>query len=462
MDEKEKNRIIFEQMSVPKALAQMAIPVIISQLVILIYNMADTFYLGRTNNPMMVAGASLILPLYNVCIAVANIAGTGGGTLIARLLGLGRTEDARKVSSFSFYFAILGAVFFAVVTIAFIRPLLTLLGASSETFEYAKQYAMCVIVFGAVPTIMGITLANLLRNSGKSKIAGFGTSMGGILNIILDPIFMFVILPEGKETLGAGIATALSNVIVCTFFIIVIIRMKSEILSLSPRNKLPDKEEIKSFFSVGIPAALGPFLFDIDYMVLDKLAASYSDIALAAIGIVLKVERFPLNVGIGLCLGMVPLAAYNYSSGNHDRMKETVKVTRNTGFLVAVISIALYEIYAPSILKIFIADASTVEIGTKFLRIRALATIMMFGSFIYVHFFQAVGKGTISLALTVLRWLVFNIPMLFILNKLMGMYGIVWSQFICDTCVAIISFVVYLRFMKKYNNKNITEGGKLI
>ena len=448
MDEKEKNRILFEEQSVPKALTQLAMPVIISQLIVLIYNMADTFFLGRTNNPLMVAGAALILPVYNVCIAVANIAGTGGGTLIARLLGQGSDNKAKSVSSFSFYFALTAALVFALLTYVFMEPLLKFLGASSYTFAYARQYVSCVIVIAAIPTVTGMTMGNLLRNSGKSKIAGFGVSIGGILNIFLDPLFMFVILPEGNEVLGAGIATALSNVVVCLFFIITIVRMKSDIVSISPKNGMPGKAEIASFFAVGLPAALGPFLFDIDYMFVDKLMAAYSDTALAAVGIVLKVERLPLNVGIGLCLGMVPLAAYNYSSGNIPRMKETVSLARKTGIIIAIVSIALYEIFAPYIMEFFISDPMTVATGAKFLRIRSAATVMMFGCFIYVHFFQAVGKGNMSLFLTVLRWGIFNIPMLFILNRIIGMYGIVWSQLVSDTAVALISFAVYERFVK--------------
>ena len=397
----------------------------------------------------MVAGAALILPIFNVSIAFANIAGTGGGTLIARLLGAGRGGDARRVASFSFYFSLAAGLVFSLGTAAFMRPLLRLLGASSETFEFARQYASCVIVAGAVPTVLSMTMSNLLRSVGCARQAGFGVSMGGVINILLDPLFRFVILPPGHEILGAGIATALSNCITCCFFLIVIHRLRSPVLNLSPRNGLPGKAEVASFFAVGLPAALGPFLLDLDYIVIDRLMSGYSDVALAAIGIVLKVERLPLNAGIGLCLGMVPLAAYNYSSGNRKRMEAIVRFTRRTGVVISLVSIALYELFAPQLLRFFIGDAATVALGTGFLRIRALATIMMFLSFIYVHVFQAVGRGDKALLLIVLRWAVVNIPMLFLLNALMGMYGVVWSQFISDTIVAFLSYLVYRRFRRQ-------------
>ena len=445
-----QNRALFEEMPVAKALAVMAVPTVISQLIVLIYNMADTFYIGRTNNPYMVAGAALILPIFNVCIAVANIAGTGGGTLIARRMGARDPQSARRIASFSIWFSAFMGLFFAVMTAVFMRPLLTALGASDQTFEFARQYCTCVIVLGGTPTITAMTMGNLLRNVGCSRQAGFAISMGGIINIILDPIFMFVLLPPGHEILGAGLATALSNTITCTYFVITILRLHNPILHFSLRDGLPGAALLASFFGVGIPAAMGPFLFDLDYIVLDRLMAAHSDIALAAIGIVLKAERLPLNVGVGLCLGMVPLAAYNYSAKNYSRMQSVLSTTRTVGIAISIASIALYEIFAPRLIRIFIADGPTVALGTDFLRIRVLATIMMFLSFIYVYFFQALGQGRMALFLVVMRWLMINIPMLFILDRLFGVYGLAWSQLVSDVLVAFISWMLYRNYRKKH------------
>ena len=449
-EEEARNKYLFEVMPVPKALAQMAVPTVISQLIVLIYNMADTFYIGRTNNPYMVAGAALILPIFNVCIAVANIAGTGGGTLIARLMGEQHPEKARRVASFSIWFSAFMGLFFAVMTCIFMRPLLLALGASGETFDFARQYCTCVIVIGATPTITAMTMGNLLRNVGCSRQAGFAISMGGIINIILDPLFMFVLLPPGHEILGAGLATALSNTITFTYFIVTILRLHNPILHFSLRDGLPGAALLASFFGVGLPAAMGPFLFDLDYIVLDRLMAAHSDIALAAIGIVLKAERLPLNVGVGLCLGMVPLAAYNYSAGNLPRMQAVLRTARATGIAISIASIALYELFAPYLIRIFIGDAATVALGTNFLRIRVLATVMMFMSFIYVYFFQALGQGRTSLFLVVMRWLMINIPMLFLLDRLFGVYGLAWSQLVSDTLVAFLSWLIYHRYRLKH------------
>ena len=236
---------------------------------------------------------------------------------------------------------------------------------------------------------------------------------------------------------------------VVVYYLIVILRLRSPVLDLAPRDILPEGESVRSFFGVGLPAAVGPFLFDLDYMVIDRLMAGHSDVALAAIGIVLKVERLPLNTGVGLCLGMVPLAAYNYSSGNIPRMEGILRFTRTVGTGIALGSIALYELFAPGLIRLFIGDAATVALGAGFLRIRALATVLMFLSFIYVHLFQAVGQGGRALFLAVFRWAGVNIPMLFLLNALFGMYGIVWAQLVSDVIVATLSWWIYHRWKKK-------------
>ncbi len=449
-DKNAKNRVIFEEMPVPRALFTLAVPTVIGQLVILAYNLADTFFIGRVNNPYMVGGVSLILPVFNICISIANLAGVGGGSLISRLLGMHRDADARKVSVFSFWLAFVLSSLFALLTLLFLTPFLHLLGASGETFIYAKQYTFFVIVLGALPTVLSITMANLLRSVGLASKAGFGISMGGIINIALDPLFMFVIMPRGYEICGVGIATFCSNLITCSYFFLTIFRVRnSTILTFAPREGLPARSDVASVFTVGIPAALAMLLFDLDYIVIDRLAAGYSDIALAAVGIVLKAERLPLNIGVGLAQGMMPLAAYNYASGNRARMRSALNFTRVVGLLIAGLSVLLYLLLAPQIMRIFIADPETVAIGTRFLRIRCLATPFMFLSFIPVNFFQAVGHGGTALFLAVARWAVFNIPMLFLLNALFGMYGIVWSQLCGDVLTVLVCTWVLHRFHRR-------------
>ena len=450
MRQKADSKEIFETLPIPKALKAMAVPTVISQIIILIYNLADTFFVGKTDNPYMVAATSLILPVFNITLSLAALTGVGGGSLISRLLGENRPEEAKRVSSFSIYFSIVVTAVFSVSMAIFMTPILKLLGASEDTFLFAKQYAVCVIVFGGIPTVLSNVLSNLLRSSGASKQAGFGITMGGLINIALDPLFMYVLLPRGYEILGVGIATCLSNCIACAYFLGVIYKLrKGSVISLSVKLGLPEKKSILSILNVGFPSALATLLFDLDYIVIDKLMVAYGDIALASIGIVLKAERLPLNVGIGICQGMMPIVAYNYSAKNYERMNGTVKFSRRVGLITAAYSIVLYELTASYIMRLFIADAGTVSLGTDFLRIRILATPLMFLSFFTVYLFQGFGQGNKALFLGVMRWVVFNIPMLFILNGIIGMYGIVWSQVTADIFTVALSIYVYERYKKK-------------
>ncbi len=444
------NTEIFESMSVAKAVRTMAVPTIMGQLIVLIYNIADTFFIGRTNDPYMVAGASLILPVFNISLSISGLAGVGGGTLVSRLLGQKNTDEVKRVYSFSVYLSIIAAALFSVLTLIFMKPLMYFLGAGSDTYRYASRYAFCVIVCGGIPTVLSNSLSAFLRSVGESGKAGFGITMGGIINIILDPLFMFVLFPKGYEIMGAGTATCLSNCIACAYFIAVLkTRGKDFVLKLCSPFKLPSLKSIGSVFCVGVPSSVATLLFDLDYMIIDRLMAGYGDFALAGVGIVLKAERLPLNVGIGICQGMVPIAAYNYSAKNYKRMNDTKNYACKLGLVCAAVSVAMYEIFAGGIINIFINEAQTIALGTTFLRVRCLATPLMFLSFFHVYLFNSFGKGGYALFLGLMRWLAFNIPMLFILNSLIGMNGIVWSQFAADILTVLLSIIAYKSFEKK-------------
>lgn len=360
---------VFRSLPVPLALRIMILPSVISQLIVLIYNMADTFYVGQTNNPYMVAATSLILPVFNISICIAGLAGVGGGSLVSRLLGQGREDEARRVGTFSIYLGLSIAALFALAMGLFMRPILGLLGAGENTYDFAKQYAACVIVAGGIPTVLSNVLSNLLRSIGRSTAAGFGIVLGGVLNIVLDPLFMFVLLPKGQEVLGAGVATCISNCVACAYFIVVVLRSgKGAVVTFSPRVGLAERSSISAVFAVGVPSAVTSFLFDLDYVILDRLMTSYNDLALAAIGIVLKVERFPLNVGVGICQGMMPLVGYNYSAGNRKRLRDTMRLSLGLGLVIAAVSILLYELFATPLIRLFLDDAETVRLASSFLR----------------------------------------------------------------------------------------------
>ena len=447
MDDK---KALFETAPVPHALRVMAFPAIVSQLIILIYNLADTWFVGRANNPYMVAACSLVLPAFMITIVISNIFGTGGGTLISRLIGRGDDEEASRVSSACIWMCLLAGAVFSLSVLLFMTPLLKALGASENVLGYARQYMFFVVVVGGIPAILSNTLSAELRSIGLSSKASFGLSLGGVLNILLDPLFMFVILPDGQQVLGAAIATMLGNSIAMLYFLSVYRQAcRTTVLRFRTHGQYPSAQSMKEIFGVGLPAGISIFLFDFCNIVINRLASGYGDIELAAIGIVLKAERLPLNIGVGICIGMVPLLAYSDASGNRERMDAIFRFGRLVGLAVSIVSVVFYYLAAPYIMRAFISDAETVRYGTMFLKARCFATPLMFLCFSMVHFTQAIGRGQASFLLAVIRQLVFNIPMLFLLNHLFGMQGIVWTQATADLLTVIASYLIYFRIRRQ-------------
>ena len=441
---KQSKTELFETTPVFQALTIMAVPTIISQLIVLIYNLADTWFIGQTDDPYMVAAAALVSTVFLMITGLSNLFGVGGGNLVVQLLGRRQEDEARRAASLSLVMAAGSALVFSLLCLAFMDPLLYLLGASENTIGYARQYLIPVVIIGALPTLLANTMSTMLRNVGYSKEAGFGVSLGGLLNVGLDPLFMFVLLPKGYEVLGAALATLLSNLVSFVYFIVVYQKVRSKtVLALPRRIERVQKSSMRAIFSVGVPAALSLLLYDLTNIIINKLSSGHGDIELAAMGIILKVERLPLNICVGICLAMMPLVAYNFASGDRQRMLAFFRISRRAGLAVAAVCIALYWPLAPQIMHAFIHDEQTVALGTVYLRARCFAPIMMFLCFHMVHYMQALGKGGVSLALAAIRQLGMNIPLLLLLDHFFGMTGIIWTQVTADALTAVISYLIY-------------------
>lgn len=459
MDSIESKEELFVRMPITKALMKLGIPTIISQLIHLIYNIADTLYVGQTGNPYMIAGVSLVFPLFLLGVPLCNMFGLGGGSQIARMMGRGDDAEAGTVSSFCFWWSIICCFIYSVAVFIFMDPLLRFLGASDNTILYSRQYAMLVVVFGTLPTTAGAVLAHLLRNTGYSRQASFGMSGGGILNIILDPLFMFVLFPEGMEVFAAALATLLSNIASLIYLSIVLIRLSgSTPLSLAP-SKIRKISRInrKQVFSVGIPSAILPGLFDVANILLNSLMAMHGDLQLAAIGIVMKVERLSNAFGLGLSQGMLPLVAYNYAAGNKERMKETISTARKLGLSIAFVCTAFYLLLAAPLCSIFMNTSSgaenaviTLGYSITFLRLRALAAPMQFMNFNCSYSMQGMSDGTGTLIHAVVRILIFYIPLMLILNYVFGQTGLVLSFPISEFLGGTVAWLLLGRWIKHY------------
>ncbi len=455
---------LFESRPVKDALRAMAVPTIIAQLINLVYNMVDAFFIGRTGNSYMMAATTVTLTLTLLNVAFANLFGVGGGSHVARLMGQKKQEEARATAAFSFYAAILLALSYSLLIGLFKVPVLDFLGASEMTIGYAQQYTDYVIVLGSLPALLSMTLAHLLRNAGYSSQASFGLSFGGVLNMILDPLFMFVLLPKGSEVKGAAIATLISN---CTAMAYMLYAYRkagrgaplsmavNEAMAITPENR-------NKVLSVGIPSAILTGLFDLANICVNILSAAHSDLVLAAMGIVMKVERIPNAVNVGLCQGMLPIVAYNYSSGNHARMKETIRTARTWGILVSVVSIVLLEIFARPVTGVFLAEAGAEEArivldyAALFLRIRCLASIFQLLNYHSSFCMQAMGQGRATMIHSVVRELVCYIPCMFLLDRLFGEIGLASALPVGEALGAAFALLLLKNILKNIQ-KNETE-----
>lgn len=443
---------LFAKVPVTKALLTMAVPTIISQMINLIYNMVDAFFIGRTGNPYMMAATTITLTLVMMNVALANLFGIGGGSHVARLMGSGKQETARSVSAYCFWGSVRIAVTYSILIGLFLNPILKLLGASEATLPYARSYALIVTVMGALPAVLSMALSHLLRNTGFSGQASIGLSLGGILNVLLDPLFMFVIMPKGQEVVGAALATTISNIVSCIYLLYAYRSASAAApLSMNPAvGKELDAQNRKTVFKVGIPSALLPGLFDVANISVNILAAAHNDLVLAGMGIVMKVERIPNAINIGISQGMLPIVAYNYASGNHARMKKTIHTARNAGLAVSFASVIFFQLFAGQAASLFLSTASqkaadaiqTIAYAAVFLRIRCIASPVQMLNYHSSYCMQAMGKGKETLIHACVRELLLYIPLMIVLDRLFGETGLAAALPAAEAAAAV--FALYL------------------
>ena len=430
---------LFETVPVPRAVATLAIPPVISQVVAMVYNLADTFFIGQIGNPYMVAAVSLVFPWFNLLTALGNLFGIGGSSLISRLLGEKRGDEVRFVSAFSIWGGAVLTLVFSALTYLARTPILHFLGASPDTYGYAESYLFWVVVLGGVPTMASQVFGHLLRSEGYVRPASAGMMFGGILNVVLDPILIFGM---HLDVAGAAIATAVSNALSVVFFIFEYARLGDRsVVSLHPRHFT--FRFIRQIFSVGLASALATTLGNLSNMAIVKLASGYGDIPVAAYGVVKKIDQLPLNVSMGLCQGFMPLVGYNYAAGNYRRMRAASVFSWKTALVMSACFVACFACFAPGILHLFVREVQTSTLGASFLRIACLAVPLTSVNFLISYTLQAMGKGAQSAILTSCRQGLVNIPLLLLMNAIVGLYGMIWTQFVTEVIMLPVSLLMY-------------------
>lgn len=436
---------LFEDMPVPKAVAALAVPTIISQIVSMIYNLADTFFIGQLGDPYMVAAVTLVYPWFTLLTALGNLFGIGGSSLVSRFLGLHRNGDARRVSSFCFYGGVAATLVFSLLSFAFMEEILLFLGASAENYGYASSYFLWVVVIGGAPTMMTLTMAHLLRGEGHARLASAGMMAGGFLNMALDPLLIF---GAGMDVSGAAIATAFSNLASMLFFVGVFCKIRrNSSLSLSPA--IFTVRYTGPVLSVGLAAAMAITLANLSAMTIVKLSAGYGDVAVAAYGIVKKIDQLPLCISTGLYQGFMPLVSYNYAAKNYKRMKDVAIFSWKASTVMLAFFVAAFLVFSEPILDAFIDDHETSALGASFLRIACLAVPLTGINAQISYTLQAMGRGLPSAALITCRQGFLNIPILCLMNRFVGLYGMIWTQLIVEVIMLPVSLGMYFYELRK-------------
>ncbi len=457
---KTDNTELFTRTPVKKAVISLVVPTVISQLITVIYNMADTFFIGQVGDPNQVAATSLCMPLFIFLTGMANLFGIGGSSLISRCLGAGDREKAKKVAAFSIWTAIAVSFLYGVVLMIFKSLVLPAVGANADTYEFCYQYVFWTITIGAVPTVLNALFAHLVRSEGYSKQASFGMALGGVLNIILDPIFISVF---GLEIAGAAMATMLSNLIATFYFVILILgKRKNTVITLNPKYYTLKTRIPYEVLLVGLPSCMMNIMGVLSNIVLNRLMVSYCNEAVAGIGIAKKVDMLAFAIATGMSQGVLPLIGYNYSAKNYKRMMTAVKTTFLYSLVVALASAAFLLTCAEPIVKAFIDDPLTVEYGQLFQRIICITGPCISVTMMIITLFQSVGQKVQPLILSLLRKGGLDIPFMFIMNALLGVNGIVWATPIADFNAMLAAIILFIPFWKKMKVKQSNSSGVFI
>lgn len=445
----ENKVMLFEKTPVPRAVAQLAVPTILSSLVMVIYNLADTYFVGMINDPIQNAAVTLAAPVLLAFNAVNNLFGVGSSSMMSRSLGKKDYDTVYRSSAFGFYCALFCGIVFSVLCTILKQPLLNLLGADAQTAKATGDYMKWTVTFGAVPAILNVVLAYMVRSEGAAFHASLGTMSGCLLNIVLDPIF---ILPWGLDlgAAGAGLATFLSNCAACLyFFVLLFVRKGNTYVCIQPRKFCLRKHIVLGVCGVGVPASIQNLLNVTGMTILNNFTSDFGADAVAAMGITQKINMVPMYIAMGLSQGIMPLVSYNYASGNYKRMKETVWFAAKAILSFIVVVSFGYYMGAGQLTRMFMNNEMIIAYGTRFLRGFCLGLPFLCIDFLAVGVFQAVGMGKEALFFAIMRKIILEIPALYLLNFLFPLYGLAYSQFTAEVVLAIAAVLVLAGMFRK-------------
>ncbi len=442
--ENKKTLEMFTTMPVPKAVVKNATPAMTAMIMVLIYNLADTFFVGQTNDALQVAAVSIVTPVFLIFMAVGTVFGIGGTSIISRAMGEGRKEYARKVSAFCMWSCVIVGVIMSALFLIFMEQILSLVGTSSGTWEYAKSY-LTIVSFCGPFVLIGNCYSNILRAEGQATKAMMGMLLGNLLNVILDPI---MILSFGWGITGAAIATVIGNIVGAMYYILYFLRGKST-LSISIRDFTVKDKVCSGVLSIGIPASLGSLLMSVSSIIMNNQMVAYGDMAVAGIGVAMKILMVTGMLCIGLGQGVQPLLGYCVGAKTWERFKQIMKVSLLFALLLGCSLTGLCYLFTNQLVHAFLTETNAFGYGVQFTKI-LLTTSTLFGIFyVIVNAIQAMGAAVSSLIINLSRQGIIYIPALFILKSLFGAVGLVWAQPVADILSIGLAVLLYFATIKK-------------
>ena len=434
---KEKNKV-FSDISVKKAVFKMAVPSVISSLVLVVYNMADTFFVGQTHDAMQVAAVSLTNPVFVMFMAFANLLGIGGSTAVSIFLGEKNNLQAKSVSAFSCYISIILGVISGVLILIFMNPLLKILGSSPNTYKFAEDY-LFYIALGAPFILFANAFGHTVRGEGAASASMIGGMIGTVVNIILDPIF---ILTFKMGTAGAAVATVLGNIFSCVYYIYYF-QKKSPNLSIAFKNFNFFGKAAKRTVSLGIPAGINSALMSISNVVLNNKLVSYGDAPVAAMGVVTKVYLLIVFIHMGITNGIQPLLGYCFGAKKKDRF---IKIFNFSGMLTVIIGTIftiLYIVFSSQIIELFINNKEVIKYGKSMLIATSIPGPILGILFLCINSMQSVDRPLPATALSICRQGFIFIPLLYIFDSVFGLTGINYTQTAADYISVVLSIVLF-------------------
>ncbi len=420
------------------------LPSIAAMIMVLIYNLADTFFIGQTGDTLQVAAVSLATPVFLLFMAVGNIYGLGGTSVIAIALGRGDKHYARQICSYCFWSCTTVGILLTIGFLVFMDPLLKLIGASAETWEFTKTY-LTIVAFSGPCAMIATAYTNIIRTEGAAMQAMIGQVLGNVLNIILDPL---LILGLHWDIAGAAIATLIANV-VSTLYYIFYFKNGKTILSIAFKYFSLKTKFLKEVFAIGLPASIGFSLMSISQMIVNALMAGYGDLPLASFGVAMKVNMITAMIAMGVGQGVQPILGYCIGAKLWPRFQHILHFSLGLALLVSMAVTGFCYVFTDELVGAFLTDPEAATCAATFVRI-LLTTTIFFGVFYVLNStLQAMGDAAGSLIINLSRQGIIYIPLLFILNSYLGINGIAWAQPAADILSTLLVFLLCKRSLRK-------------